>query len=99
VPIRKALRAVGAPIPFSTVRSRRWSGVGARCGVGSMRVLVTGGRDFSSYEDRMWLYAGLSLLHSMSPMTEVIEGGAHGFDHHAMNWALWRQACGDQDGP
>jgi hypothetical protein len=61
-----------------------------------MRVLVTGGRDYSSYEERMWLYAGLSLLHSMSPVTEIIEGGATGFDMNARNWALWRQACGDK---
>lgn len=60
-----------------------------------MRVLVTGGRDFSSYEQRMWLYAGLSLLHGMSPVTEIIEGGAAGADLAAKNWALWRQACGD----
>jgi hypothetical protein len=63
-----------------------------------MRVLVTGGRDHQSYEDRMWLYAGLSLLHNhpqMGPVTEIIEGGAAGFDHHALNWAMWRRGCGD----
>lgn len=63
-----------------------------------MRVLVTGGRQYTSYEDRMWLYAGLSLIHShgqMGPITEIIEGGANGFDMAAKNWALWRQACGD----
>lgn len=61
-----------------------------------MRVLVTGGRDFTSYEQRMWLYAGLSLLHSMDPVTELIEGGANGADLAGKNWALWRQACGDE---
>ena len=60
-----------------------------------MRVLVTGGRGHQAYEDRMWLYAGLSLLHSHQPITEIIEGGATGFDHHAKNWALWRRGCGD----
>jgi hypothetical protein len=60
-----------------------------------MKVLVTGGRGHTAYEDRMWLYAGLSLLHGMNPITEVIEGDADGFDHHAKNWALWRRACGD----
>lgn len=61
-----------------------------------MKVLVTGGRDYGSYEDRMWLYAGLSLLHSKRAVTEIIEGGAAGFDHHAKNWALWRRGCGDR---
>jgi hypothetical protein len=61
----------------------------------SMRVLVTGGRERTSFEDRMWLYAGLDLLHKMGPITEIIEGGAVGFDHHAWNWALWRKGCGD----
>jgi hypothetical protein len=62
-----------------------------------MRVLVTGGHDqrFRTYEDRMWLYDGLNLIHSMQKITEIIEGGAHGFDHHAENWVLWRRACGD----
>lgn len=62
-----------------------------------MRVCVTGGRDFTSYEQRMWLYAGLSLLHEISGgITEIIEGGAAGADLAGKNWALWRQACGDQ---
>lgn len=60
-----------------------------------MRVLVTGGRDYKSYEDRMWLYDGLSLLHSKAPITEIIEGGAPGFDLAARNWALWRSGCRD----
>lgn len=61
-----------------------------------MRVLVTGGREHTSYEDRMWLYAGLSLLHSKVTITEVIEGGAAGFDHHAANWVMWRRGCGER---
>lgn len=60
-----------------------------------MRVLVTGGRDFSSFDERMWLYAGLNLLHSMQPIVELIEGGANGADLAAKNWALWRKGCGD----
>lgn len=63
-----------------------------------MRVLVTGGREYTTYEDRMWLYAGLDLLHAhpqLGPVTEVIEGQADGFDHHAMNWVFWRRGCGD----
>lgn len=62
-----------------------------------MRVCVTGGRDFTSYEARMWLYAALSLLHQMSGgITEIIEGGARGADLAAKNWCKWRQACGDE---
>lgn len=49
-----------------------------------MRVLVTGGREF---RDREWLYAALELLHSMDPITELIEGGANGADCLAANWA------------
>ena len=60
-----------------------------------LRVLVTGGRDFSTYEDRMWLYDGLNLLHSKQPITEIIEGGARGADLAARNWALWRLGCFD----
>lgn len=61
-----------------------------------MRVCVTGGRDFTSYEQRMWLYAGLSLLHQVSGgILEIIEGGATGADLAAKNWCLWRRGCGD----
>lgn len=59
-----------------------------------MRVLVTGGRQYTGYEHRMWLYEGLKLLDGLSPITEVIEGGANGFDLHAQNWVHWRRACG-----
>ena len=61
-----------------------------------MKILVTGGRDFTSYDQRMWLHAGLNLLHSMQPITELIEGGANGADLAAKNWALWRKGCGDK---
>lgn len=60
-----------------------------------MRILVTGGRDFTSYDQRMWLYAGLELLRSMQPIVEIIEGGAAGADTVACNYALWRRAHGD----
>lgn len=52
-----------------------------------MRVLVTGGREF---RDREWLYGALELLHSLDPITELIEGGAAGADCLAANWAIWR---------
>lgn len=61
-----------------------------------MRVLVTGGRDFAAYADRLWLYDALNLIHSKEPIVEIIEGGARGADRAAHNWALWRQGCGDQ---
>lgn len=53
-----------------------------------MRVLVTGGRTF---KDRAWLWAGLDLLHSMDPITEVIEGGATGADTIAYEWAYAKE--------
>jgi hypothetical protein len=52
-----------------------------------MRVLVTGGRTF---KDRNWLWAGLDLLHSMQPITEIIEGGAPGADVRAAEWSRHR---------
>jgi hypothetical protein len=48
-----------------------------------VRVLVTGGRTFN---DRPWLWAGLDLLHSKAPITEIIEGGATGADCRAAEW-------------
>jgi hypothetical protein len=53
-----------------------------------VRVLVTGGRTFT---ERDWLWAGLDLLHSMDPITEVIEGGATGADVRAQEWAHRRE--------
>jgi hypothetical protein len=61
-----------------------------------MRVLVTGGRTFTTHEDRMWLYDALNLLHTKAVITEIIEGGANGADLAAKNWCLWRRACGDR---
>jgi hypothetical protein len=48
-----------------------------------MRVLVTGG---ALFRDKSWLWAGLDLLHSMSPITFLIEGGAPGADVIAYEW-------------
>lgn len=53
-----------------------------------MRVLVTGGRTFT---DTAWLHAALDLLHSMTPITEIIEGGASGADVRAGEWACRRE--------
>jgi hypothetical protein len=59
-----------------------------------MRVCVTGGRDFTSHEQRMWLYAGLNMLDEISGgILEIIEGGARGADLAAKNWAMWKKAC------
>jgi hypothetical protein len=52
-----------------------------------MRVLVTGGRTFTDTE---WLWAGLDLLHSKMPISEIIEGGAPGADVRAGEWSLRR---------
>lgn len=57
-----------------------------------MRVVVTGGRDF---DDRAMLWAGLDRLYELSPVTELIEGGARGADRFAAEWAAWiNQAAG-----
>lgn len=61
-----------------------------------MRVLVTGSRYFTTYEERMWLYAGLEVLRAMEPIVEIIEGGQTGADLAAKNYALWRMGCGDR---
>jgi hypothetical protein len=49
-----------------------------------MRVHVCGGITFN---DRDWLWAGLDLLNSKRPITEIIEGGATGADVRAGEWA------------
>lgn len=59
-----------------------------------MKVLVTGGRDFASYTDRMWLYDALNLLHEKQPIAEIVEGGARGADSAARNWVMWCQGRG-----
>lgn len=51
-----------------------------------MKVLVTGGRDF---DDRAALWAGLDRLYELKPLTELIEGGAHGADRVAAEWVDW----------
>jgi hypothetical protein len=38
--------------------------------------------------DRPYIFAGLDLLHETRPITEVIEGGAPGFDLLAREWAM-----------
>lgn len=53
-----------------------------------MRVLVTGGRTF---RDRSWLFAGLDMLHKMTPIVEIIEGGATGADTIGYEWAYARE--------
>jgi hypothetical protein len=53
-----------------------------------MRVLVTGGRTF---QDTAWLHAALDLIHSKSPITEIIEGGCTGADVRAGEWACRRE--------
>lgn len=49
-----------------------------------MRVLVTGGRDFS---DRQYAWQVLNLAHLKRPITIVIEGGAAGADAMGRSWA------------
>lgn len=61
-----------------------------------MIVLVTGCHTYRSHADRMWLYAGLDILHKLQPITKIISNGAYGFAHHAINWQLWREGCGDK---
>jgi N-methylhydantoinase A/oxoprolinase/acetone carboxylase beta subunit len=50
-------------------------------------VCVTGGRTFT---DTAWLHAGLDLLHSMAPISKIIEGGAPGADVRAGEWSRRR---------
>ena len=56
-----------------------------------MRVLVCGGRDFN---DRELLARVLGDLHAASPISVVIEGGAHGADTLAFKWASEGNRCG-----
>lgn len=49
-----------------------------------MIVLVTGG---TMFRDQQWLWDGLDLLHSLAPITRIIEGGAIGADCYAKEWA------------
>lgn len=49
-----------------------------------MRVLTCGGRDFF---DKRFAFNALDLLHSKTPVSVVIEGGAHGADSLGRKWA------------
>ena len=49
-----------------------------------MRVLVCGGRD---YNDKDFLFAALDKVHSKTPISVLIEGGASGADRLASQWA------------
>jgi hypothetical protein len=53
-----------------------------------MRVLVTGGRD---YTDRDTAWKVLDALHKTQPITEIIHGAARGADTLADHWALARE--------
>jgi predicted Rossmann-fold nucleotide-binding protein len=50
-------------------------------------VLVCGGRDYNN-KDRV--YEILDILHGREPIDLIIEGGAHGADRLARDWALDR---------
>jgi predicted Rossmann-fold nucleotide-binding protein len=52
---------------------------------GNMRVLVCGGR---TYNDREYLYQILDSLHTHTPITQIINGGAKGADTLAHTWAF-----------
>lgn len=53
-----------------------------------MRVIVTGGRDKTSREDREMVFRGLDYYHNTIGITLVIEGGEkRGIDHWAEQWA------------
>lgn len=49
-----------------------------------MRLLVTGGRDFT---DRAFAWKILDKIHARRQVTLLMEGGATGADHHAREWA------------
>ena len=53
-----------------------------------MKVLVTGGRD---YDDRDKVFATLDAIHSNTPITLLIEGGAFGADTLAWVWTRLRR--------
>ena len=52
-----------------------------------MRVVVTGGRDFT---DTRRVFAALDALHDRRPITALIEGEASGLDVRAKAWARQR---------
>lgn len=53
-----------------------------------MKVLVTGGKTF---RHRDWLWGALDLLHDMTPITQIIEGGGMGTAVRAHEWAHRRE--------
>jgi hypothetical protein len=55
-----------------------------------MRILVTGGRDYS---DQVRLFAELDAIHAAKPITVVIQGGAKGADGLAELWCETRGIC------
>lgn len=60
-----------------------------------MIVAVTGRQDHTAYEHRMWLYEGLKLLNNLGTITDIVGLGRRGYEHHAYNWVLWQNACGN----
>ena len=50
-----------------------------------MILLVTGGRDFM---DSAYVYHRLNTIHTISPITTLVEGGAPGADTWARTWAI-----------
>ena len=52
-----------------------------------MRLLVTGGRDFT---DRPFAFKILDKIHTRRPITLLIEGGAAGADRFGREWARAR---------
>jgi hypothetical protein len=52
-----------------------------------MRLVVTGGRDYS---DTAGAFAALDALHARRPIAVLIQGEARGLDARAKNWAFRR---------
>lgn len=52
-----------------------------------MRAIICGGRDYSNHDHA---FQSLDAIHSKSPITHVIEGGARGADRLARSWAISR---------
>ena len=53
-----------------------------------MRLLVTGGRNFTDYQA---VFISLDMVHEETPVTLLIHGGARGADSQAGAWAAFRQ--------
>lgn len=53
-----------------------------------MRVIVCGGRNFRSPAQ---VFHGLDRIHSDTPITELMQGGATGADQFAKEWAVTKQ--------